>query len=100
MNTFIGACNELYEADIDEALIAKAKIVYGEGYMWDQDCAKLALKKAFSVAKAQGAKVAFTLSDVFCVERSRDEFLKMIAVHELASNLLPKQNFFLVLVAV
>ncbi|MBN8544088.1 MAG: adenosine kinase [Alphaproteobacteria bacterium] len=78
MNTFIGACNELYERDIDEALIAKAQIVYGEGYMWDQECAKIALKKSFALAKQHGAKVAFTLSDVFCVERSRDEFLNMI----------------------
>lgn len=79
MNTFIGACNELYETDIDETLIAKAQIVYGEGYMWDQECAKIALKKSFAFAKQHGAKVAFTLSDVFCVERSRDEFLNMIA---------------------
>lgn len=79
MNTFIGACNELYETDIDEGLIASAQIVYGEGYMWDQPCAKDALRKAFALAKKHGAKTAFTLSDVFCVERSREDFLKMIA---------------------
>jgi sugar/nucleoside kinase (ribokinase family) len=78
MNTFIGACNELFEADIDEGLIANAQIVYGEGYMWDQPCAKDALRKAFRLARGHGAKIAFTLSDVFCVERSREEFLKMI----------------------
>lgn len=74
MNTFIGACNELAVADIDEALIAKAQIVYGEGYMWDEPCAKDALRKAFDMAKTHGAKIAFTLSDVFCVERYREEF--------------------------
>ncbi len=79
MNTFIGACNELYESDIDEALIATSRIVYGEGYMWDMDCTKSALRKAFALAKKHGAKVAFTLSDVFCVARSRDEFLALIA---------------------
>ena len=78
MNTFIGACNELYEADIDESLIAKARILYGEGYMWDQECAKAALKKAFRIARKQGTKIAFTLSDVFCVERSRAEFLTIL----------------------
>lgn len=74
MNTFIGACNELDESDIDEAVIAKAQIVYGEGYMWDEPCAKDALRKAFALAKTHGAKIAFTLSDTFCVERYREDF--------------------------
>ena len=78
MNTFIGACNELYEHDVDAGLIANSQIVYGEGYMWDQPCTKEALKKAFRLAKETGAKVAFTLSDVFCVERSREDFLRMV----------------------
>ena len=79
MNTFIGACNELYEEDIDAGLIAGARILYGEGYMWDQECAKRAMKKAFQLAKKEGTKIAFTLSDVFCIERSRAEFQQMIA---------------------
>jgi sugar/nucleoside kinase (ribokinase family) len=74
MNTFIGACNELYVADIDEALIAEANIMYGEGYMWDQPCAKEALLHSFALAKKHGAKIAFTLSDAFCVDRYRDDF--------------------------
>lgn len=78
MNTFIGACNEIYENDIDATLIAKAKVVYGEGYMWDLDCTKRAITKAFADAKASGAKIAFTLSDVFCVNRSREEFVAML----------------------
>lgn len=78
MNTFIGACNEIYEDDIDANLIAKAKVVYGEGYMWDLDCTKRAIKKAFQDAKKTGAKIAFTLSDVFCVNRSREEFVAML----------------------
>lgn len=77
MNTFIGACNELDVPDIDEAVIAKAQIVYGEGYMWDQESAKQALEHAFKLAKQHGAKVAFTLSDVFCVERSREDFVRL-----------------------
>jgi sugar/nucleoside kinase (ribokinase family) len=78
MNTYLGAAGELHEVDVDGALIAKAQVLYGEGYMWDMECTKAALRKAFSLAKAAGAKVAFTLSDVFCVERSRDEYLHMI----------------------
>lgn len=77
MNTFIGACNELYIDDVDEAQIAKAQVVYGEGYMWDMDCTKAAIRHAFELAKKHGAKVAFTLSDVFCVERSREEFVAL-----------------------
>lgn len=77
MNTFIGACNELYVEDVEESLIAKAQIVYGEGYMWDMECTKKAITHAFDLAKKHGAKVAFTLSDVFCVERSREEFLNL-----------------------
>lgn len=79
MNTYLGAAGEIHEQDIDEALIAKAQVVYGEGYMWDMDCTKRALRKAFAVAKEAGAKVAFTLSDVFCVERSREDYIQMIA---------------------
>lgn len=78
MNTFIGACNELDRADIDESVIAKAQVVYGEGYMWDQPSAKDALEHAFKVAKQHGAKVAFTLSDVFCVERAREDFVRLM----------------------
>jgi sugar/nucleoside kinase (ribokinase family) len=78
MNTFIGACNELYESDVDEALIKQGQILYGEGYMWDQDCAKEALRKAFRIAKENGIKVAFTLSDLFCVERHGDAFNQLI----------------------
>lgn len=79
MNTYLGAAGEIYPDDVDASLIAKAQIVYGEGYMWDLPCTKEALRKAFAEAKKSGAKVAFTLSDVFCVERSREEYQRMIA---------------------
>lgn len=78
MNTFIGACNELYEHDIDAGLIAQSQIVYGEGYMWDLPCTKDALKRAFKLARENDSKIAFTLSDAFCVERSREEFQHMV----------------------
>jgi sugar/nucleoside kinase (ribokinase family) len=78
MNTFLGAAGEIHKEDVDTALIAKAKVFYGEGYMWDMDCTKAALRHAFAAARAAGSKIAFTLSDVFCVERSREDYLKMI----------------------
>jgi sugar/nucleoside kinase (ribokinase family) len=101
MNTYLGAAGEIHEKDIDAELIAKAQVVYGEGYMWDMDCTKKALRKAFAEAKKSDAKVAFTLSDVFCVERSRDEYLQMIADdfdilfcnHEEATALYPGKSF-------
>ena len=78
MNTYLGAAGEVYVKDIDAALIAQSRILYGEGYMWDKDCTKEALRHAFGLARAAGTHIAFTLSDVFCVERSRDEYLRMI----------------------
>lgn len=101
MNTYLGAAGEIHEKDIDAKLISSAQVVYGEGYMWDMDCTKKALRTAFAEAKKAGAKVAFTLSDVFCVERSRGEYLKMIkddfdilfCNHEEAQALYPGKSF-------
>lgn len=78
MNTYLGACSELSEEDINDALIAHSKITYVEGYLWDLPHAKDAIRKALKVAKAKSRAVAFTLSDVFCVERHRDEFLSLL----------------------
>lgn len=101
MNTYLGAAGEIHEKDIDAQLIASAQVVYGEGYMWDMECTKSALRKAFAEAKKSGAKTAFTLSDVFCVERSREEYLNMIrddfdilfCNHEEALALFPGKSF-------
>ncbi len=78
MNTYIGACAEVSEEDINDALIARSKVTYVEGYLWDQPGAKAAIRKALQAAKAKGRSVAFSLSDVFCVERHREEFLELI----------------------
>ena len=78
MNTYLGAAGEIHSKDVDANLIANAQVLYGEGYMWDLDVTKQALREAFAVAKKAGAKVAFTLSDVFCVERSRADYQRMI----------------------
>jgi sugar/nucleoside kinase (ribokinase family) len=78
MNTFLGACQNLTEDDIDETLVKQSKIVYLEGYLWDPPAAKAAFVKASKIARAAGQRVALTLSDAFCVDRYRDEFLELI----------------------
>lgn len=78
MNTYLGACQGLSVADVDEAAIANSDIVYLEGYLWDPPAAKEAFRKASELAHSSGGRVALTLSDSFCVDRYRDEFLGLI----------------------
>ena len=79
MATFIGACSRVAMRDIDDALIAAAQLLYIEGYLWDVPEAKAAIRTAIASAKTHGKKVALTLSDTFCVDRFREEFLTLIA---------------------
>jgi adenosine kinase len=78
MNTFLGAAQDLHPNDIDEAAIAAAAVVYLEGYLWDPPHAKEAFVKAAAIAHKAGRRVALTLSDAFCVDRYRPEFLELI----------------------
>ncbi len=78
MNTFLGAAQDLKPDDIDEKTVADASIVYLEGYLWDPPQAKEAFIKAASIAHKAGRRVALTLSDSFCVDRYRAEFLDLI----------------------
>src|SRR6185436_3413898 len=78
MNTYLGACHELTPADIDPHLIQRAKVTYMEGYLWDPPRAKEAFLKAAKIAHDAGRDVALTLSDAFCVDRYRTEFLELI----------------------
>ena len=78
MNTFLGAAQDLNPADIDEAKIASAALIYLEGYLWDPPQAKEAFVKAAAIAHKAGRRVALTLSDAFCVDRYRAEFLALI----------------------
>ena len=78
MNTYLGAAQELMPADIDAAQIAASSIIYLEGYLWDPKSAKEAFVKASTIAHDAGRKVALTLSDSFCVDRYRDEFLDLM----------------------
>ncbi|MGH7935580.1 MAG: adenosine kinase, partial [Chthoniobacterales bacterium] len=74
-------CQQLTEADVDANLVAAANITYLEGYLWDPPAAKLAFTKATKIAKASGRRVALSLSDTFCVDRYREEFLTLIRGH-------------------
>jgi sugar/nucleoside kinase (ribokinase family) len=78
MNTYLGACQGLSAADIDPATVQASRIVYLEGYLWDPPAAKEAFRRAVEIAHAAGNQVALTLSDAFCVDRYRDEFLGLI----------------------
>jgi sugar/nucleoside kinase (ribokinase family) len=78
MNTYLGAAQDLTPADIDAAEIAASHIVYLEGYLWDPKSAKEAFVKAATIAHGAGRQVALTLSDSFCVDRYRDEFLELM----------------------
>ncbi|MDQ1454826.1 MAG: hypothetical protein QOH28_446 [Actinomycetota bacterium] len=78
MYTFLGAGAELDETYIDEALVASSAVTYLEGYAWDPPPAKQAVRRAAAIAHRADRRVALTLSDPFCVERHRDEFLELI----------------------
>jgi sugar/nucleoside kinase (ribokinase family) len=81
MNTYLGACVDLGPEDIDEELIARSKVVYLEGYLWDPPRAKEAMLRAANLAHTKARKVALSLSDSFCVERHRAEFKRLISDH-------------------
>ena len=78
MNTYLGAAQELKPGDIDANEVAASAIVYLEGYLWDPKDAKAAFVKAATVAHDAGRQVALTLSDSFCIDRYRGEFLDLM----------------------
>jgi len=78
MNTYLGVSALLGPDDVDAAFVARAKVVYLEGYLWDRDEAKEAYRKAAAAAHAGGGKVSLTLSDSFCVERHRGGFFELV----------------------
>jgi sugar/nucleoside kinase (ribokinase family) len=95
MNTYLGASQHLRPEDVDPHTVRAARIVYLEGYLWDPPEAKTAFRKAIAIAHEAGNRVAFTLSDPFCVDRYRDDFVGLIRdgnvdvvfanIHELKS---------------
>lgn len=78
MNTFLGVSTKLGESHLNLELIRESSILYLEGYLFDEPEAKRAFRLALKTAKDLGRKVALTLSDGFCVDRHRDEFLTLI----------------------
>ena len=78
MNTFLGASNKFNINSVDETLISKSNMIYIEGYLFDQDEAKKAIYKCCNLAKVNDCKIALSLSDLFCVDRHRNDFLYLI----------------------
>ncbi len=78
MATYLGACVELSPADLDPDLLARARILYLEGYLWDRPEAKAACLEAARIVRESGGRVALTLSDPFCVDRWREEFRDLV----------------------
>lgn len=81
MCTFLGAGSTIGPNDIQNQQIIGHKIAYLEGYLWDNDNAKKAMKKMVDISKADKQRIAFTLSDLFCVDRHRDSFEDLIQNH-------------------
>ena len=79
MNTFLGASQFLPAAALDEATIASAKVLYLEGYLWDPEEPRAAMRRAIDAARNAGREVAFTLSDAFVISRHGDDFRALIA---------------------
>jgi sugar/nucleoside kinase (ribokinase family) len=78
MNTYLGASQYLPARALDRERIASAAILYLEGYLWDPEEPREAMRAAIECARAAGRKVAFTLSDAFCIERHRGDFRALI----------------------
>jgi len=78
MNTFLGAAQHLPASALDEQQIRDAAVIYLEGFLWDPETPRYAMVRAIEIARAAGRKVAFSLSDTFCIERHRDGFNQLI----------------------
>ncbi|MEM7701339.1 MAG: adenosine kinase [Pseudomonadota bacterium] len=78
MNTFLGAGQFLPASALDEDLIASGAILYLEGYLWDPEEPRRAMRRAIEVARAAGRKIAFTASESFVIERHGDDFRDLI----------------------
>lgn len=83
MNTYLGASQFLPAAALDDALIASASILFLEGYLWDPEEPRAAMRKAIAAAHDAGRKVAFTLSDAFVISRHGDDFRALIEAGDI-----------------
>jgi len=82
MNTYLGISTGLSSDDVPADVAGNAKIMFLEGYLFDENAGKTAFREAARAAKAGGGMAGITISDPFCVERHRADFLQMIE-HEL-----------------
>ena len=78
MCTHLGTAAMLSPTDLNETVISNSKIIYLEGYLFDQPIAQKAMFRAAKTARKAGVKVAITLSDSFCVDRHRDSFIDLV----------------------
>jgi sugar/nucleoside kinase (ribokinase family) len=78
MNTFLGVSPQLGSGEVDAELIRSGRILYLEGYLFDRPEAKAAFRQAADIAAKAGRQVALSLSDAFCVDRHRAEFLELV----------------------
>lgn len=78
MNTYLGACVELGPEDVEADVVAASKVTYFEGYLWDPPRAKQAIVECARIAHENGREMSMTLSDSFCVDRYRAEFLELM----------------------
>ena len=83
MNTYLGASQFLPAAALDEKAIADAAVLYLEGYLWDPEEPRAAMRQAIAAARGAGRKVAFTLSDAFVISRHGDDFRALIDAGEI-----------------
>lgn len=79
MNTYLGISAELGPEDVSEDVASQSEIIFLEGYLFDKDKGKEAFLRAARSCRAAGGKAGIAISDPFCVERHRDDFLKLIA---------------------
>jgi len=78
MNTYLGACIELGIEDVEADVVADSKVTYFEGYLWDPPRAKEAIRECARIAHENGREMSMSLSDSFCVDRYRGEFLDLM----------------------
>ena len=78
MCTYLGISSQLSKKDINENYIKDYEIIFLEGYLWDKGMSEEMFKHVISLAKKKKIKVAMSLSDIFCVTRHREDFLKLL----------------------
>jgi sugar/nucleoside kinase (ribokinase family) len=78
MATHLGVASDFGSVDLHDGHLSSTQVVYLEGYLWEQPSAKAAMRQAIDLAHASDAAVALTVSDPFCVEHHRAEFLELV----------------------